>query len=125
MPDRHRGEAHAIENIGNRLNWLRAGVLGANDGIVSTAGLVVGVAGASTDRTALHIVGFYVERGLDRDLAQEVARQLTANDALSAHAEVELGIDPDELTRPWTASSVVDDLVCAGSCLPTLGDCAA
>src|SRR4029453_8940403 len=41
----------------NRLNWLRAGVLGANDGIVSTAGIVMGVAGATTDRGALVVAG--------------------------------------------------------------------
>ena len=45
------------EGLGNRLNWLRAGVLGANDGIVSTAGLVMGVAGATSDRTAILIAG--------------------------------------------------------------------
>ena len=52
----HTGEAHA-NNIGQRLNWLRAGVLGANDGIVSTAGIVVGVAGATADRTAILTAG--------------------------------------------------------------------
>ena len=52
----HEGEAHA-NNIGQRLNWLRAGVLGANDGIVSTAGIVVGVAGATADRTAILTAG--------------------------------------------------------------------
>jgi VIT1/CCC1 family predicted Fe2+/Mn2+ transporter len=45
------------EGLSNRLNWLRAGVLGANDGIVSVAGLVMGVAGASDDRTAIAIAG--------------------------------------------------------------------
>ncbi|GAA1398680.1 VIT family protein [Luteococcus peritonei] len=44
-------------SLSSKLNWLRAGVLGANDGIVSTAGLVMGVAGASSDRTALFIAG--------------------------------------------------------------------
>ena len=39
------------DHVGTRLNWLRAGVLGANDGIVSTAGIVMGVAGATDDRT--------------------------------------------------------------------------
>lgn len=52
----HIGEAHA-GGIGQRLNWLRAGVLGANDGIVSVASLVVGVAGATTDSAALLIAG--------------------------------------------------------------------
>ncbi|MEB4615396.1 VIT1/CCC1 transporter family protein, partial [Leucobacter sp. M11] len=49
-PGPHADEAHA-GGLGARLNWLRAGVLGANDGIVSTAGLVIGVAGASPGNT--------------------------------------------------------------------------
>ncbi|MCE3553163.1 VIT family protein [Pseudonocardia sp. RS11V-5] len=52
----HPDEPHA-EGLGGRLNWLRAGVLGANDGIVSVAGLVVGVAGATTDRGAIFVAG--------------------------------------------------------------------
>lgn len=52
----HPGEAHG-SGIAERLNWLRAGVLGANDGIVSTAALVVGVAGATTDTTAILVAG--------------------------------------------------------------------
>lgn len=52
----HVGEAHG-GGIGQRLNWLRAGVLGANDGIVSVASLVVGVAGATTDSAALLVAG--------------------------------------------------------------------
>lgn len=52
----HEGEEHAA-GIGARLNWLRAGVLGANDGIVSTAGLVVGVAAATASRTAILTAG--------------------------------------------------------------------
>ena len=49
QPTPHHGEPHGA-GLSQRLNWLRAGVLGANDGIVSTAGLVVGVAGATADR---------------------------------------------------------------------------
>ena len=52
----HEGEQHG-DNAGSRLNWLRAGVLGANDGIVSVAGLVVGVAGATTDRATILTAG--------------------------------------------------------------------
>lgn len=142
------------EVTGDRMNWLRAGVLGANDGIVSTASLVVGVAGATTDRTQILVAGLaglfagamsmasgeyvsvssqrdaerallakerqelrdmpeeeleeladiYEEKGLDADTAQEVAKQLTKHDALAAHADAELGIDPDELTNPWGAA---------------------
>ncbi|MDX8028796.1 VIT family protein [Lentzea sp. BCCO 10_0856] len=142
------------EVTGDRMNWLRAGVLGANDGIVSTASLVVGVAGATTDRTQILVAGLaglfagamsmasgeyvsvssqrdaerallakerqelrempeeeleelaeiYENKGLDPDTAEEVAKQLTKHDALGAHAEAELHIDPDELTNPWGAA---------------------
>jgi VIT1/CCC1 family predicted Fe2+/Mn2+ transporter len=140
--------------IGQRLNWLRAAVLGANDGIVSTAGLVIGVAAATTERSVILTAGLaglaagamsmavgefvsvstqrdteesllakerrelrdepeaeleelaqmYGEKGLPPDLAHEVAVQLTAHDALGAHAETELGIDPNALTSPWHAA---------------------
>lgn len=151
----HEGEAHTNGSAGQKLNWLRAGVLGANDGIVSVAGVVVGVAAAtpqnlsaiatagiaalvagafsmaggeyvsvSTQRdtekamidkeiTELReqpaeeleeLAGFYRQRGLSADLADQVARELTAHDALAAHAEVELGIDPKELTSPTGAA---------------------
>jgi hypothetical protein len=53
----HDGEQHSTD-VASRLNWLRAGVLGANDGIVSTAGLVVGVAGATTDRGTILTAGW-------------------------------------------------------------------
>ncbi|WP_336651415.1 MULTISPECIES: VIT1/CCC1 transporter family protein [unclassified Leucobacter] len=150
----HQGEAHG-GNIGQRLNWLRAGVLGANDGIVSTAGVVIGVAGATpnnviaiatagiaalvagafsmaggeyvsvstqrdTERALIEkerrelaempeeeleeLAGLYRDRGLSPDLAHQVAVELTAKDALAAHAEVELGIDPNEYTSPWAAA---------------------
>ena len=52
----HSGEPHN-STISGRLNWLRAGVLGANDGIVSTAGLVMGVAGATSDRGTILVAG--------------------------------------------------------------------
>ena len=52
----HQGEQHH-DDLSSRLNWLRAGVLGANDGIISTAGLVVGVAGATADHTAILVAG--------------------------------------------------------------------
>lgn len=151
----HPGEAHVGDNVGQRLNWLRAGVLGANDGIVSVAGVVVGVAAATpgnlaaiatagiaalvagafsmaggeyvsvstqrdTERALIakekrelreqpeeeleELAGLYRQRGLSAELAKQVAQELTAHDALAAHAEVELGIDPDELTSPWHAA---------------------
>jgi VIT1/CCC1 family predicted Fe2+/Mn2+ transporter len=165
----HDDEPHG-EGLGTRLNWLRAAVLGANDGIVSTAGLVVGVAGATTDRTAIlvagiaglfagamsmaageyvsvstqrdseqallakerrelaeepeeelaELAGIYVGKGLDEELAMEVARQLTDHDALGAHAEAELGIDPNELTNPWHAAWASMVAFTVGALLPLL-----
>lgn len=150
----HLHESHDEENIGQRLNWLRAGVLGANDGIVSVAGVVVGVsavtpevmpvatagiaaliAGAfsmaggeyvsvSTQRDTekaliekekaelrdqpvaelAELTGLYRKRGLSPELARKVAEELTRHDALAAHAEIELGIDPNEYTNPWHAA---------------------
>jgi VIT1/CCC1 family predicted Fe2+/Mn2+ transporter len=138
-----------------RLNSLRAAVLGANDGIVSTAGIVIGVAGATLvpfailtagiagltagalsmavgeyvsvsaqrdtekalldkerreleempDEELAELAGLYEAKGLDREArAHEVAIQLHNHDALAAHAETELGIDPDNLTNPLTAA---------------------
>ncbi|MEU9241801.1 VIT family protein [Streptomyces shenzhenensis] len=165
----HENEAHGGA-LGSRLNWLRAAVLGANDGIVSTAGIVVGVAGATSDRNALLTAGLagllagsmsmaageYVSvstqrdselaalamekrelkeqpeaeleeltellerRGLSRDVAREAAVQLTERDALRAHASVELGIDPDELTSPWNAAVASFLAFTAGALLPLL-----
>ncbi len=165
----HSGEQHG-EDLGARLNWLRAGVLGANDGIVSTAGLVMGVAGATSNRTAILIAGvaglvagamsmaageyvsvstqrdsekallaleaeelrtmpgeeldelteIYAQKGLDWALARQVAEQLTDHDALGAHAEAELGIDPDELTNPWHAAFASMVAFTVGSLIPLL-----
>lgn len=159
---RHQGAIHPTHGhnthgreLAARLNWLRAGVMGANDGIVSTAGMVVGVASAEVSYGALlasgiaavvagalsMAVGEYVSvssqrdsqraqleieraelernpqdaldalselieaRGVERSLARHVAIQLSAKDALGAHARVELGIDPNELTNPWHAGT--------------------
>lgn len=57
QPPPHKHEPALHQDLSGKLNWLRAGVLGAGDGIVSTAGLVVGVAGASTDRSVLLLAG--------------------------------------------------------------------
>jgi len=158
------------EGLRNRLNGLRAAVMGANDGIVSTAGIVLGAAGATSDRTAIVIAGVagvaagamsmasgeYVsvstqrdselallaqerrelrempeeeldeltglleDKGLDRPLAREVAEVLTAKDALAAHAEVELGIDPDDITNPWVAALASMVAFVVGAMLPLL-----
>lgn len=165
----HADEPHA-QGVQGRLNWLRAGVLGANDGIVSTAGIVMGVAGATSDSTAIlvagvagltagalsmaageyvsvstqrdselallekerrelreepeeelaELAGLYVEKGLDPGLARQVAQQLSAHDALAAHAEAELGIDPEELTSPAAAALASMVAFTVGALLPLL-----
>ncbi|OIK01804.1 hypothetical protein BIV25_05340 [Streptomyces sp. MUSC 14] len=169
MTEPTHDEAHGGA-LGARLNWLRAAVLGANDGIVSTAGIVVGVAGATQSRSALltaglagllagsmsmaageyvsvstqrdsevaalavekrelrdqpeaelrELTGLLEERGLTRDVAREAAEQLTARDALRAHARVELGINPDELTNPWHAAWASFTAFTVGALLPLL-----
>ncbi|MFE7709613.1 VIT family protein [Streptomyces sp. NPDC057486] len=156
--------------LGARLNWLRAAVLGANDGVVSTAGLVVGVAGVTNDRGALltaglagllagsmsmaageyvsvstqrdseqaalatekrelketpeaelvELTGLLEGKGLSREVAREAALQLTDRDALRAHAEVELGINPDALTNPWHAAGASFLAFTVGALLPLL-----
>lgn len=153
-----------------KLNWLRAGVLGANDGIVSTAGLVMGVAGATTDSSAILVAGiaglvagsismaggeytsvsaqkdsekaslakeraelaadpeaelrelawFYEQKGLSLELATKVAAELTAVDALKAHAEAELGIDSEQHASPGQAAISSFVAFAGGSLLPLL-----
>lgn len=141
-------------SVSSKLNWLRAGVLGANDGIVSTAGIVVGVAAATVQRGPILTAGIaglaagavsmalgeyvsvstqrdteqallakelqelhddpaaeldelaalYEAKGLSPATARTVAEELTDRNPFPAHAEVELGIDPEELTNPWHAA---------------------
>ncbi|MGB3186470.1 MAG: VIT family protein [Ornithinimicrobium sp.] len=167
--DQHPHEQHG-PGLASKLNWLRAGVLGANDGIVSTAGLVVGVAGATSDQGAIFVAGtaglvagalsmaggeyvsvsaqsdteeaairlekwelehmpddelaelqaFYVDKGLSTSLAEQVAQELTEHDALAAHAEVELGIDPTERTNPYHAAWSSMIAFTAGALLPLI-----
>jgi VIT1/CCC1 family predicted Fe2+/Mn2+ transporter len=159
-------EKHAVERIG----WLRAAVLGANDGIVSTASLIIGVAAAGGDRSAILIAGgaglvagamsmaageyvsvssqsdaeaadleretkeleespeferqeltqIYVQRGLDPVLARQVADQLTAHDALAAHARDELGISEATSARPIQAAITSAITFSLGAALPLL-----
>lgn len=166
----HLHESHADEKVGQRLNWLRAGVLGANDGIVSVAGVVVGVAAVtpeilpiatagvaalvagafsmaggeyvsvSTQRDTekaliekeirelreqpaaelAELTGLYRKRGLSAEVARQVAEELTAHDALAAHAEVELGIDPNEYTSPWVAAFSSFVAFTVGALIPLL-----
>lgn len=160
--------AEPLWAIASKLNWLRAGVLGANDGIVSTAALIFGVAGAAASHQTVLLagaaavaagalsmaVGEYVSvstqrdletaelahecaelaadpayeldeltglleaRGIDAVLAAEVAVELTAKDALAAHARVELGIDPAGLTNPWEAAFASMVAFTAGGMIP-------
>jgi VIT1/CCC1 family predicted Fe2+/Mn2+ transporter len=145
---------HAESHRSHRIGWLRAAVLGANDGIVSTASLIVGVAAADTARSGILVAGLaglvaggmsmaageyvsvssqadteaadlarekgelatqpeaehaeltaiYIKRGLDEALAAQVATQLTAKDALTAHARDELGITEELAARPVQAA---------------------
>lgn len=165
----HAAEPHASHTTG-RLNWLRAAVLGANDGIVSLAGIVVGVAGASShrgpiftaglaaivagavsmalgefvsvssqrdsesaqleiERLELHqmpdaelaeLTAIYESRGLSAQTAAQVARELTAHDALTAHAGAELKIDPENLANPWQAAAASAASFTVGAVLPLL-----
>ena len=170
MTQDHPGEAHDTGSTGNRMNRLRAAVLGANDGIVSEAGLVVGVAGATTERTTLVTAGLaglvagavsmslgeyvsvssqrdaekellakerrelieqpeaelmelaelYEQKGLRPQTARQVAEELTAADALAAHAETELHIDPHNLVNPLTAGIASAVAFVLGALLPLL-----
>lgn len=159
-------EHHRLDRIG----WLRAAVLGANDGILSTASLLVGVASAATgagnillagiaglvagamsmaageyvsvrsqaeseeaelalereeieaDPTGEHkeLTEIYVRRGLDRELAHEVAGQLMRHDALGAHARDELGLSDTTSARPVQAAAASALSFAAGAILPIL-----
>jgi vacuolar iron transporter family protein len=165
----HPAEPH-VNSLGGTLNWLRAGVLGANDGVVSTAGIVVGVAAATvarepiltagiaglvagavsmalgeyvsvstqrdTERALLRkerreleqdpaaeldeLASIYEGRGLSPATARQVAEELTDHDAFAAHVDVELGIDPDELTNPWQAAASSAVSFISGALLPLL-----
>lgn len=165
----HADEPHAAGTAA-RLNWLRAGVLGANDGIVSVAGIVVGVAGASDSRGPIftaglaglvagavsmslgeyisvssqrdseqamlakerrelatepdaeleELVALYEAKGLTRRTAEVVAAELTANDAFAAHAEAELGIDPEGIVNPWHAAIASAIAFTLGAVLPLI-----
>jgi len=164
----HPGEPHDQGGVAGRMNWLRAGVLGANDGIVSVAGIVVGVAGATTDRTTIataavaglvagavsmalgeyvsvsaqrdsenamldkeraelaqmpeqelaELAAIYRGRGLSVDTAWTVARELTAHDALAAHIEAELHLDPGDIANPWAAAGASAVAFTSGAALP-------
>jgi vacuolar iron transporter family protein len=159
-------ESHYV----NRAGWLRAAVLGANDGIISTASLIVGVAAASGSRAEIltaavagwaagamsmasgeyvsvssqadsetadlarerralserpaeekeELAHIYEERGLKPKLAEQVAGQLMAKDALDAHARDELGLDERAQPKPIEAAFASALAFSVGAALPTL-----
>ncbi|WP_254460446.1 VIT1/CCC1 transporter family protein [Xanthomonas sacchari] len=159
---------HSERHRTDRAGWLRAAVLGANDGILSVAGLVVGVASSGAaaatvlttgiaglvagamsmaageyvsvqsqadtehadlalERRELHedpqseldeLTAIYRQRGLDPGLARQVAEQLTAHDALGAHARDELGITESLRARPLQAAAASAAAFCSGAALP-------
>ncbi|HBV10994.1 VIT1/CCC1 transporter family protein [Glutamicibacter bergerei] len=163
---------HGVEphdrNVAERLNWLRAGVLGANDGIVSVAAVVVGVASATTanapiitagaaaviggaismalgeyvsvasaadsqraliekERAELRdtpeaeleeLTGLYQAKGLKPETASQVAQELTEHNALRAHLDAELNLDPDEVLSPWHAAFASAIAFLTGAILP-------
>lgn len=160
---RHK-ESHRLEHLG----WLRAAVLGANDGIISTSSLLVGIAAAHATHSNMLVTGFaglvagsmsmatgeyvsvasqadtekaamtlerselahdpeaeqreltaiYVQRGLDGALAEQVATQLMAHDALSTHARDELGISEVTRARPLQAALASASSFAVGAAMP-------
>lgn len=161
---------HTEFHRAHRIGWLRAAVLGANDGIVSTASLVIGVAAAHADLHAILVSGtaglvagamsmaageyvsvssqvdteqadlrqeeqelaenhphevnelkaIYIDRGLKPELAQQVAEQLMAHDALAAHARDELGLTEITTARPLQAALTSALTFSLGALLPLL-----
>ncbi|WP_339823369.1 VIT family protein [uncultured Parasphingorhabdus sp.] len=159
-------EKHRLDRVG----WLRAAVLGANDGIVSTASLVVGVAAAATSQETilltafaglvagamsmaageyvsvssqadsekaerakeawelenqpraerLELISIYKNRGLTADLAEKVADQLTAHDALGTHLRDELGLTKHFSAKPLQAAAASALAFAAGAILPVI-----
>ena len=157
-------ERHFVTRIG----WLRAAVLGANDGILSTASIMLGVAAAAGTHRGILVAGgaglvagamsmaageyvsvssqadseqadlgrerrelatdavgeldelaaIYVGRGLDATLAQQVAQQLMAHDALGAHSRDELGLSDTTMARPFQAAFASAASFSAGAALP-------
>lgn len=158
------------EHYVNRSNWLRAAILGANDGILSTASIIIGVAAASQTRDPIVLAGvaglvagalsmaageyvsvssqadiesadleretreledmpeeellelakIYVKRGLNKELAHEVAVQLTKHDAIGAHARDELGINEITQAKPLEAAFASGAAFVFGGALPVL-----
>jgi VIT1/CCC1 family predicted Fe2+/Mn2+ transporter len=154
----------------HRIAWLRAAVLGANDGIVSTASLIIGVAAAQASHSSIlltgiaglvagamsmaageyvsvssqadtesadlakeshelahepeselkELTGIYIGRGLNADLAHQVALALTAHDALGAHARDELGMSDTVAAKPLVAAAASAGTFAVGAALPLM-----
>lgn len=161
---------HSETHRADRIGWLRAAVLGANDGLVSTASLVVGVASAEASARAVivagvaglvagamsmaageyvsvssqadtekadlarerkelatdpefeleELTGIYVKRGVSPEVARQVAIDLTASDALGAHARDELGFTDTSVARPLQAAIASASTFAAGAILPII-----
>ena len=161
---------HTENHYSHRVGWLRAAVLGANDGLVSTASLIVGVAASAASSSAILVAGVagllagalsmaageyvsvssqadseaadlakeqkelieqpefeleelkqsFVVRGVNEVTALEVAKQLTAKDALGAHAKEELGISEVTVARPLQAAIVSALTFAVGAFLPLM-----
>ena len=161
---------HAEAHLVHRIGWLRAAVLGANDGIVSTAAIIVGVAASGADTGAILVAGvaglvagamsmaageyvsvspqsdteaadlarerreleelwdeeieeltqIYIARGLDRELAAQVAVALMQKDALGTHAREELGITEITQSRPVQAAVTSALTFSVGAAVPLL-----
>ena len=161
---------HRERHLSHRTGWLRAAVLGANDGIISVAALILGVAASDASRAAVLTAGIaglsagalamgmgeyvsvssqkdteeadiakeiwelenvperelaeltaiYMEKGLEHDLAEEVAVALTEKDALRIHLIEELGITEATMARPWQAAFSSIAAFALGAFLPLL-----
>ena len=164
------GARHHEPHRSSRSGWLRAAVLGANDGLISTSSLVIGVAAAQAAREPVLIAGvtgliagalsmaageyvsvssqadveradleqerraldaqpdaeraelaaIYIQRGLAPELAAQVAEQLSAHDALAAHARDEIGISHGTRARPIQAALASAAAFSVGAALPVL-----
>ena len=158
------------KNLSQQSNWLRAAVLGSNDGIISIAGLVIGVAGATQSKTAIltaglagivagalsmavgeyvsvstqrdtenallakekrdlveypqeelaDLVSAYESDGLEPKIAKAVAVELTKVNAFAVHADVDLHIDPKNLTNPWSAVLASAGSFVVGAIIPLI-----
>lgn len=175
MTDTMSTESGAERASNSKLNWLRAAVLGANDGIVSVSSIILGVAGATSARHTIFIAGLaglvagafsmavgeyvsvssqrdterayiarekrrlrddpdheleglaanYMAKGVSKQTALQMARELTDKDALGAHLEVELGLDEDDLNNPTQAALASMVSFTAGGLVPLVAVLAA